>query len=773
MRIFSFFGLFFILIAAFNIQAQDSDCGTVINPEQVEQALRIEREMQFASKTLSTTTHIEIPIAYHIVRRSDGTGGFSLTDLTASTDSANVLFAPLNVSIYQYSLDYIDDDVFFFDGHRYDELRSVNVVPEAVNIYYLPDESDFPYCGLSSFSFSGTQGIIMSNNCAGELIINSTLVHEIGHYFNLYHTHETAFGDECPDGSNCIEAGDLICDTPADPTLSGLVDATCTYTGTDTSPASCGSETYNPQVENIMSYSRKSCRDFHSDMQIEKFRTTLLTLRSELAFSIDGFIVLPGVIETLPTLAGQTSDTVIKIINSSETPFDVISFSTSIGIINVSGTVPVTLNQDDTVSYIVSFNASALTGECDLGPREDTVIFNTTHSEVTIASIPITPAVVYAVPTNEHLTTGSTCLTFTVPNTPGISDLSGTGFVPAGFGNILYDGSLLIGVIDGTDTTTYMDAYGAEDFSVIDSYVSDIDAAGRNTQTIRYVTNDNRLHGSVSYHYGYNNLDLDSCSALEIDYTISNPCDTALNIVAGIFCDFDIDNSGDNYAFISGDMVIATDGTNGASQSVALTVLQSCGSGPNLRIISNPDLIYPNSGLTDNDAYRELVSASSTGSLNSTDVSTLISFGEVILEPGETEFFQAAIIFSGTGSDDLDPALADATLLARGVFPDSDGDCITDALDNCPDTYNPDQIDLNGNNIGDVCDYKCGDANGGGDVNVGDAVFIINHVFKGGPAPDPIESCNVNCDEDCNVGDAVYMINHIFKGGPVPCAGCG
>ena len=64
--------------------------------------------------------------------------------------------------------------------------------------------------------------------------------------------------------------------------------------------------------------------------------------------------------------------------------------------------------------------------------------------------------------------------------------------------------------------------------------------------------------------------------------------------------------------------------------------------------------------------------------------------------------------------------------------------------------------------------YACGDANGDGDCNVGDAVYLINYVFKGGPAPDPIESGDANWDGDVNVGDAVYIINYVFKGGPPP-----
>jgi hypothetical protein len=65
--------------------------------------------------------------------------------------------------------------------------------------------------------------------------------------------------------------------------------------------------------------------------------------------------------------------------------------------------------------------------------------------------------------------------------------------------------------------------------------------------------------------------------------------------------------------------------------------------------------------------------------------------------------------------------------------------------------------------------YVCGDANGDAAVNVGDAVYIINFVFKGGDAPNPIESGDANCDGQTNVGDAVYLINFVFKGGPNPC----
>ena len=69
----------------------------------------------------------------------------------------------------------------------------------------------------------------------------------------------------------------------------------------------------------------------------------------------------------------------------------------------------------------------------------------------------------------------------------------------------------------------------------------------------------------------------------------------------------------------------------------------------------------------------------------------------------------------------------------------------------------------------DICGYTCGDANGDGMVNVGDAVFMVGYVFKGGAAPDPIQAGDANCDGDANVGDAVYLISYVFRGGSAPC----
>ena len=66
--------------------------------------------------------------------------------------------------------------------------------------------------------------------------------------------------------------------------------------------------------------------------------------------------------------------------------------------------------------------------------------------------------------------------------------------------------------------------------------------------------------------------------------------------------------------------------------------------------------------------------------------------------------------------------------------------------------------------------FKYGDANGDGKVTVSDAIYLINYLFKGGPAPVPLESGDANCDGQVTVADVIFIINYLFKGGPVP--GC-
>lgn len=69
----------------------------------------------------------------------------------------------------------------------------------------------------------------------------------------------------------------------------------------------------------------------------------------------------------------------------------------------------------------------------------------------------------------------------------------------------------------------------------------------------------------------------------------------------------------------------------------------------------------------------------------------------------------------------------------------------------------------------EIVTYICGDANADESINVSDAVYIINYVFLGASAPNPLETADPNCDGSVNVSDAVWLINFVFLGANAPC----
>ncbi len=70
----------------------------------------------------------------------------------------------------------------------------------------------------------------------------------------------------------------------------------------------------------------------------------------------------------------------------------------------------------------------------------------------------------------------------------------------------------------------------------------------------------------------------------------------------------------------------------------------------------------------------------------------------------------------------------------------------------------------------EVAEYITGDANHDGVVDIGDVVYLISYVYRGGPAPIPYEAGDTNCDGMVDLGDIVYLINYLYREGPPP--GC-
>jgi hypothetical protein len=66
-----------------------------------------------------------------------------------------------------------------------------------------------------------------------------------------------------------------------------------------------------------------------------------------------------------------------------------------------------------------------------------------------------------------------------------------------------------------------------------------------------------------------------------------------------------------------------------------------------------------------------------------------------------------------------------------------------------------------------------GDVNENGSISAADIIHMVQHVFKGGPPPEPCAANgDVNCSGSVTAADIIYLVVHVFKSGPPPCDIC-
>ena len=62
--------------------------------------------------------------------------------------------------------------------------------------------------------------------------------------------------------------------------------------------------------------------------------------------------------------------------------------------------------------------------------------------------------------------------------------------------------------------------------------------------------------------------------------------------------------------------------------------------------------------------------------------------------------------------------------------------------------------------------FICGDADGNDKINLLDVSFIINYLYRGGPAPVPVTSADVDHSGKVNLLDVSGIINYLYRHGP-------
>lgn len=262
---------------------------------QVKQASKTASQARRASAPANATITY-IPIRPHIVRKSDGTGGYPLANLNNVMALTNKQYLQSGTGIQFYfagtTPDYIDNDGLYDQYEQYGERafngRDAN---NALNQYYVHNGPG-PYAYLPDANNVINTRSVLPDATNDFDMGNRIIPHELGHNFNLLHTFDSSYGNELVTrgaGANCATAGDLVCDTPADPwgrfpnTTDCIVACPPSYTCTFRDSQN---NTYTPSLTNIMSYYVPCIYDF-TPGQVERMQAGLALRQSHTAYTLD------------------------------------------------------------------------------------------------------------------------------------------------------------------------------------------------------------------------------------------------------------------------------------------------------------------------------------------------------------------------------------------------------------------------------------------------------------------------------------------------------
>ncbi len=271
--------LFALLSVYASAQKKPIKCGTIVPPN----AAQIERQFSFTPGSAAITNCLNktLSVNFIIVTDSLRETNIQMSDMAGAISALNSAFAPICLSFQICNV----DTVYAYKYHRWKLSRDhaefeVNYCQQnMINIALVtqilepPDAGGYAPLGLGMPGPPRYDLIVMSKGG-----MSGVIVHEVGHYFGLYHTFETSNGIEFVNGTNCATTGDLICDTPADIDPAPIAGG-CIWSGTNRDP---NNDFYTPMLGNIMSYHGGGCPEAFTIGQYNRVIWSYLTFRNYL-----------------------------------------------------------------------------------------------------------------------------------------------------------------------------------------------------------------------------------------------------------------------------------------------------------------------------------------------------------------------------------------------------------------------------------------------------------------------------------------------------------
>ena len=297
--IFAFCGLF-----CFQPLLAQHQCGTSVEA-QAENLRRLDANRRAAAMGLISSSREElvyVPIKFHLVAKTDGTGRVNLTQIFDMLCNLNESYEDQEIQFYiKYPFNEINNDALYnYPGGTGGRLQiQANKVNNAMNIFITQSTGSSPQdpgtntLGYYQPAFPQNDYIVIRKTAT----FGNTAAHEVGHFFSLAHPffgwennpwdpdeHGMQVGTFSPNSSsqfqiynervnmtNCQTAADYICDTPPD-YLFAFSDGQNGCTSWNGGAMDPLGEIVDPQETNMMSYFDNCAQYIFTEDQKEAIR---------------------------------------------------------------------------------------------------------------------------------------------------------------------------------------------------------------------------------------------------------------------------------------------------------------------------------------------------------------------------------------------------------------------------------------------------------------------------------------------------------------------
>ena len=229
-----------------------------------------------------------LKVYFHVIRRSNGTGGVSTSRVREAFNILNQDFESHNISfVWDNHINYINNNNYYYDNARHNADRFFNEDNHQDGIdIYLFDEQNRTNGGRANGVGESTEMFVSGHFMHPpytSLTRTSVVSHEMGHVLALFHTHhgtdrrKRASSGSCEEWANRDNSetcGDFIPDTPADPNMNydvsypscqwrgGLPDDSAVNRDWSGWPIDSNGQRFNPDENIIMSYSHVDCQTY-------------------------------------------------------------------------------------------------------------------------------------------------------------------------------------------------------------------------------------------------------------------------------------------------------------------------------------------------------------------------------------------------------------------------------------------------------------------------------------------------------------------------------